>query len=127
MESAEQPLFAHWAVSTACLEELISFYEKALCFRESRRMAFRGGAEVHVFMVNDASPVEIELVFDSERADAPANAGTDSHIAFRVADYPAVRQLHEEMGCIVSYDSPRPGLHFIADPNGSWIEILPAK
>ena len=71
----------------------------------------------------------LELMHKPEMPDQPKELSRTgyAHIAFRVADYPAVRQLHEKMGCIVSCDSPRPGLHFIADPNGSWIEILPAK
>ena len=35
------------------------------------------------------------------------------------------RALHEEMGCIVR-ENPRMGLYFITDPDGQWIEILPA-
>ncbi len=36
----------------------------------------------------------------------------------------AARKLHEDMGCIV-FDNPRMGIYFIADPDGSWIEIIP--
>ena len=41
-------------------------------------------------------------------------------------DYDAFHRLHEEMGCIV-FENHAMGLYFIADPEGQWIEIIPAK
>lgn len=51
--------------------------------------------------------------------------GNDAHIAFVVDDFDAA---HDEgdMGCIIR-ENPRMGLYFIADPEGQWIEILPAR
>ena len=49
-----------------------------------------------------------------------------THIAFEVDDYDAFHRLHEEMGCIV-FENHAMGLYFIADPEGQWIEIIPAK
>ncbi|MFR1988243.1 MAG: lactoylglutathione lyase, partial [Prevotellamassilia sp.] len=41
-------------------------------------------------------------------------------------DYDAVRAYHKEMGC-VCYENHDMGLYFINDPDGYWIEILPAE
>ena len=43
-----------------------------------------------------------------------------------VDDFDAAHELHEKMGCIIR-ENPRMGLYFIADPEGQWIEILPAR
>ena len=51
---------------------------------------------------------------------------SDTHIAFVVDDFDAAHELHEKMGCIIR-ENPRMGLYFIADPEGQWIEILPAR
>ena len=54
------------------------------------------------------------------------NGGKDAHIAFAVDNFDAFHELHEKMGCIIR-ENPRMGLYFIADPDGQWIEIIPAK
>lgn len=36
------------------------------------------------------------------------------------------RQYHKEMGC-VCFENDAMGLYFINDPDGYWIEVLPAK
>jgi len=63
--------------------------------------------------------------FGRGRTEPYENGGKDEHIAFRVDDFDAFHALHEEMGCIVR-ENPRMGLFFITDPDGQWIEILPA-
>ena len=40
-------------------------------------------------------------------------------------DIDAARKLHEEMGC-VCFVNERMGIYFIEDPDGCWLEILPA-
>ena len=48
------------------------------------------------------------------------------HLAFYVDDMEAAHKKHEEMGCIC-YENPAMGIYFIADPDGYWLEIVPAK
>ena len=43
-----------------------------------------------------------------------------------VEDYEAAHKLHEEMGCIC-YENPAMGIYFITDPDGYWLEIVPAR
>ena len=47
-------------------------------------------------------------------------------LAFRVEDFEAAHRLHEEMGCIC-FENPAMGIYFITDPDGYWLEIVPAK
>ena len=48
------------------------------------------------------------------------------HLAFQVDDMDEAHKKHQEMGCIC-FENPGMGIYFIADPDGYWIEIVPAK
>jgi lactoylglutathione lyase len=47
-------------------------------------------------------------------------------LAFETDDYEAAYKLHKEMGCIC-YENPEMGIYFIVDPDGYWLEIVPAR
>ena len=47
------------------------------------------------------------------------------HLAFRVDDFEGAYAKHREMGCIC-YENKKMGIYFISDPDGYWIEIIPA-
>jgi len=84
------------------------------------------GSWTNTFMGNDGVPFEIELTWNRGRVEPYENGGKDAHIAFVVDDFATAHELHEKMGCIIR-ENPRTGLYFIADPEGQWIEILPAR
>ena len=90
-----------------------------------REMGPEDGSWTNTFMGNDGAPFEIELTWNRGRVEPCENGGKDTHIAF-VDDFDAAHGLHEKMGCIIR-ENPRMGLYFIADPEGQWIEILPAR
>lgn len=50
----------------------------------------------------------------------------EKSLAFHVDDYEAAHAKHAQMGCIC-YENPGMGIYFIADPDGYWLEIVPAK
>lgn len=91
-----------------------------------REMGPEDGSWTNTFMGNDGVPFEIELTWNRGRVEPYENGGKNSHIAFVVDDFDAAHELHEKMGCIIR-ENPRMGLYFIADPEGQWIEILPAR
>lgn len=91
-----------------------------------REMGPEDGLWTNTFMGNDGVPFEIELTWNRGRVEPYENGGKNSHIAFVVDDFDAAHELHEKMGCIIR-ENPRMGLYFIADPEGQWIEILPAR
>lgn len=117
--------FVHWCVHVLDLEASLEFYEKALGLTPVRKMGPEDNSWSNTYLGNDQTPFEIELTWNNGRTEPYANGGRDTHICFTVEDFEAARKLHEEMDCIV-FDNPRMGLYFIADPDGSWIEILPA-
>ena len=48
------------------------------------------------------------------------------HLAVTVDDFDGMFRRHKEMGC-VCYENPDMGVYFIEDPDGYWIEVLPAQ
>ncbi|MGI6754892.1 MAG: VOC family protein [Atopobiaceae bacterium] len=118
--------FVHWCVHVLDKEASIAFYEQALGMHVAREVGPDDGSWTNTFMENDEAPFQLELTWNRGRTVPYANGGKDTHIAFRVDDFEAAHALHKKMGVIVR-ENPRMGLYFIADPDGSWIEILPER
>ena len=108
------------------LQKSLAFYEKALGLKEKRRNEAADGSFIIVYVGNEETDFELELTWlrDMER---PYNLGDcEFHLAFRVDDFEAAHKLHEEMGCIC-FENPAMGIYFITDPDGYWLEIVPAR
>lgn len=117
--------FLHRCTHVLDKEATIAFYERALGFHVDHEVGPEDGSWTNTFMVNDASPVELELTWNRGRTEPYDNGGRDTHIAFEVDDIEAAHRLHASMGCIDT-ENPRMGLYFIVDPDGQRIEILSA-
>ena len=118
--------FIHWCIHVLDLQKSLDFYEKALGLKPVHTMGPEDGSWSNTYLGNDETPFEIELTWNDGRVEPYANGGRDTHICFTVENFEEARALHESMGCIV-FDNPRMCLYFLADPGGSWIEILPAN
>ena len=108
------------------LERSLEFYSKALGLAEVRRITAEDGSFIIVYLANSESSFQLELTWmrDMER---PYNLGDcEFHLAFETEDFEAAHKLHQEMGCIC-FENPAMGIYFIQDPDGYWLEILPAK
>ncbi len=115
--------FAHNNLNVLDLEKSLAFYEKALGLAETRRTVKEGFTIV--FLGDGVTPHRLELTWLKDRQ-APYDLGDNEfHLAFAVDDYDAAHALHSEMGCIC-YENPAMGIYFISDPDGYWLEIVPA-
>jgi lactoylglutathione lyase len=115
--------YYHCNINVFDLEKSIAFYEKALGLTVAKRNKASDGSYEIVFMTDGEKNIELTWLRDKKE---PYNLGdNESHIAFQVDDYEAAHALHQEMGCIC-YENERMGLYFISDPDGYWLEILPA-
>ena len=116
--------FAHQNFNVLDLEKSIEFYEKALGLHVARR-----NEKEHftlVYLTDDAGKFELELTYLNDRT-TPYNLGDEEfHLAFITDDMEKAHALHTEMNCIC-YENPEMGIYFIKDPDGYWIEIVPAK
>lgn len=108
------------------LEKSLAFYQKSLGLTEKRRSTAGDGSFIIVYVGNEASDFELELTWLRDWK-KPYNLGDDEfHLAFQTDDYEAAHALHQEMGCIC-FENPQMGIYFIEDPDGYWLEIIPAK
>ena len=114
----------HENYNVADLDKSIAFYEKALGLHEVRRK--NGNGFILVYMGNEESDFELELTWLEGHPQKYDLGECEFHLAFRTDDYEAAHKLHEEMGCIC-YENPAMGIYFITDPDGYWLEIVPAR
>ena len=106
------------------LDKSITFYKEALGLHEVSR---KETADFTIlFMADDTDTFRLELTWLKGRTE-PYNLGDEEfHLCFVTDDYDAAHALHEKMGCIC-YENTAMGLYFIKDPDGYWLEIVPAR
>lgn len=108
------------------LEKSIKFYKDALNLTEQRRHTAQDGSFILVYVGNENSPHLVELTWLRDM-DRPYNLGDNEiHLALEVDDFDKAYELHKKMNC-VCYENKDMGIYFISDPDGYWIEIIPAK
>ncbi len=93
---------------------------------ENRRKEATDGSYKIVYLGDGQSDFELELTWLRDM-DRPYNLGDcEFHLAFVTDDFDGAFKKHKEMGC-VCYENPGMGIYFIKDPDGYWLEIVPAK
>ena len=118
--------FIHNNINVLNLEKSLEFYSKALGLKEARRKEAQDGSFILVYLEDGVGTHQLELTWLRDRKE-PYNLGENEiHLAFSTPDYDAAHQLHQEMGCIC-YENPEMEIYFISDPDGYWLEVLPAK
>lgn len=108
------------------LEKSMAFYKEALGLTEQSRKEAEDGSFIIVYLGNEETDFLLELTWmrDMER---PYNLGDcEFHLAFEAEDFEAAHALHEKMGCIC-FENAKMGIYFITDPDGYWLEVVPAK
>lgn len=114
----------HENYNVSDLEKSLAFYEKALGLHEKRRKTT--DSFIIVYVGNEQSDFELELTWLKDHPECYDLGECEFHLAFRTDDFAAAHQLHQEMGCIC-YENPAMGIYFITDPDGYWLEIVPAR
>lgn len=116
--------FAHNNFNVKDLDRSLRFYRDALGLVETRRSEHEDFTIV--FLGDGSTPHRLELTWlkhwPKDRYDLGDN---EFHLAFATDDYEAAHALHRQMG-IICYENPGMGIYFIADPDGYWLEIVPA-
>ena len=118
--------FAHNNLNVFDLDRSLSFYKEALGLTETRRKDAEDGSFTLVYLGDGATPHLLELTWLRDM-DRPYELGDNEILlAFEVDDFDAALAKHKEMGC-VCFENPAMGIYFIEDPDGYWLEIVPAK
>lgn len=117
--------FAHNNINVKNLNESIAFYQEALGLQETRRIDGPDGAFTIVYLGDGMTPHLLELTCITAHPQAYNLGENEFHLALCTDDFAAAQEKHREMGCIC-FENPAMGIYFIADPDGYWVEIIPA-
>jgi len=118
--------FCHNNINVFDLEKSIDFYDKALGLKVVKEKSSSDGSFKLAFLSDETTTHQLELTWLRDM-DRPYELGDNEiHLAFLVDDYEAAHTMHAQMGCIC-YENESMGLYFISDPDGYWMEIIPAK
>lgn len=115
--------FSHNNINVTDLDRSLAFYRKALGLVESRRR--ESDDFTLVFLEDGATPWRLELTWLKDHPQPYDLGENEIHFCLAADDYDAALALHKEMGC-VCFENPAMGIYFIEDPDGYWIEIVPA-
>lgn len=119
--------FSHNNLNVIDLEKSLRFHKEALGLDEVRRKEASDGSYIIVFLGDGESVHKLELTWlrDWEK-EVYEKGDNEFHLAFETDDFEAAQVRHKAMECIV-YENPAMGVYFITDPDGYWLEIIPAK
>jgi lactoylglutathione lyase len=117
---------AHTNINVTDIERSIAFYEKALGLHVTKRHEAEDKSFIIVFLADDKEDYFIELTWLRDKTGPYDLGDNESHIAFTASDFEGAHKLHEEMGCIC-FENSSMGIYFIEDPDGYWLEIIPAR
>ena len=118
--------FVHNNFNVRDLERSLTFYQQALGLTEVRRIDGPDGAFTIVYLSDGVSGHQLELTWLRDWFRAYNLGDNEFHLALTVDDFEAAHKKHQEMGCIC-FENQAMGIYFIADPDGYWVEIIPAK
>lgn len=118
--------FDHFNFNVLDLEKSISFYHDALNLQVVREHVAEDQSFKLVYLGDGETNFQLELTWLRDRTDAYNLGECEFHLAFVTDEYDAMYAKHKEMGCIC-YENPAMGIYFISDPDGYWIEIVPAR
>ena len=116
----------HENYNVSDLDASIAFYNKALGLHEVRRKTASDGSFIIVYLSNESSDFELELTWLRDHPQRYDLGECEFHLAFRADDFEAAHATHKEMGCIC-YENESMGIYFIIDPDGYWLEVVPAR
>jgi len=118
--------FSHNNLNVFDLDKSLSFYKKALGLSEIRKHEAPDGSFIIAFLGDGKTQHKLELTWLKEWQKPYELGDNEIHLAFTVDDYQAAHDLHQKMGCIC-FENKAMGIYFIEDPDGYWLEIVPAR
>ena len=118
--------FNHFNFNVLDLERSLAFYRQALELETVREETARDGSFRLVYLGDGETGFLLELTWLRSRTEPYDLGEQEFHLAFRTDRYDALYARHKAMGC-VCLENPAMGVYFIEDPDGYWIEIVPAR
>ena len=116
----------HFNFNVLDLERSLKFYKDALDLVPVREKAAKDGSFKLVYLGDGKTGFTLELTWLKERTEPYDLGECEFHLALTAEDMGAAPARHQAMGCIC-FENPAMGIYFIEDPDGYWIEIVPAR
>ena len=117
--------FNHFNFNVLALDRSLQFYRDALGLTPVRRKDAEDGSFVLIYLGDGQTDFQLELTWLADRKEPYDLGEGEYHLAFAVPDMDAAQKIHAELGCIC-FENPAMGIYFIEDPDGYWLEIIPA-
>ncbi|WP_294517286.1 VOC family protein [uncultured Pseudoflavonifractor sp.] len=118
--------FAHFNFNVLDLDKSLAFYRDALELSPVRTKEAEDGSFKLVYLGDGETGFELELTWLKDRTEPYDLGECEFHLAFVTDRYDELYRRHKDMGC-VCFENPAMGIYFIEDPDGYWIEIVPAR
>ena len=116
----------HCNINITNIEKSVAFYEEALGLHVAAIKKAEDDSFQLTYLEDDTHQFQLELTWLKEWEGNYNLGDCEFHLAFETDDMEAAHKLHEEMGCIC-FENKEMGIYFIEDPDGYWLEIVPAK
>lgn len=118
--------FNHFNFNVLNLEKSIAFYKDALNLTPVREKNADDGSFKLVYLGDGTSDFTLELTWLRDRTKPYDLGECEFHLAFVTDDFDALHKKHAQMD-IICFENDTMGIYFISDPDGYWIEIVPAR
>ena len=118
--------FNHFNFNVLDLDRSMAFYRETLGLTPVSEKEAEDGSFKLVYLGDGTTSFSLELTWLRDRTEPYDLGECEFHLAFVTDEYDALYAKHKEMGC-VCFENPAMGIYFIEDPDGYWIEIVPAK
>lgn len=117
--------FDHFNFNVLDLDRSLAFYKEALNLRPVREKRAEDGSFLLTYLGDGETEFLLELTWLRDRKEPYQLGDEEFHLAMKTDEYETWHQKHAQMGCI-AFENPEMGIYFITDPDGYWIEIVPA-
>jgi lactoylglutathione lyase len=118
---------AHINFNVHDLDVSLKFYKEMFGMKEIRRREAEDGSFIIVFLEDEYnSDFKLELTWLRDHTEKYDLGEQEYHLAFHVEDYEKVKKEHQEKG-LICYNTDGKPYHFVEDPDGYWLEFIPAK
>ena len=118
--------FDHFNFNVLDLERSLKFYKEALDLEPVEVKDAEDGSFQLVYLGDGVSDFRLELTWLRDRTEPYVLGEQEFHLAFRTDSFEQLLERHKAMGC-VCFENPDMGIYFIEDPDGYWIELVPAE
>ena len=119
--------FAHNNINSYDLEKSLAFYEEMLGLKPVKVKEAEDKSFKLVFLGDkEGSEHKLEITWLRDRQNPYELGDNEIHLAFTTDDFEKAYAFHKEKG-VVCYENTAMGVYFISDPDGYWLEIVPAK